>query len=63
MKEDVIKQLKDIAERRAYYDDTHWYPEPDNADDTYEMGCKDGEIDLARRVLTWHGIEYTIEEF
>lgn len=58
--EQVIEILKIIAERRAFYDDKDWQPEPSNADDIYQQGCNDGEIDLARSMLSKLNVTYII---
>ena len=58
----ILKCLKQTAKRRAFYDDEDWMPEPGNADDTYEQGCKDGNIELARYILGLLKIPYEIEE-
>jgi hypothetical protein len=62
MRNSIVNLLKKYAERKAYYDDIDWYPESDNADDTYEQGTKDGETDLARTILSLANIPYIIED-
>jgi hypothetical protein len=60
--EENIKTLITIAEKTPQGDTEDFDPsESGNFDDTYYMGTEDGEIYMARTVLTMLGIEYKIK--
>jgi len=65
MKDETIKLLKKLAERKSLFD--RMLGEEDcvvddyaggNVDDAYEYGETDGEIYLAREILKYEGIDF-----
>ena len=65
MDDKFIAKLKYIAEEETISDRDDFVADDyagGNIDDAFQSGCREGEIFLAREVLTHLKIEYTIPE-
>lgn len=62
MNEEIINELKKLAATEALYDNGYDYfafaVEVGTISDAYSYGFGDGQIQLARKILTSLGIEY-----
>ena len=61
MNEKIIAKLKELAERSCWTDDDEFMVDDyagGNMDDAFEGGCRNGEVWLAREILSALGVEY-----